>query len=140
MTQTKTCKDNNKDRGETIEAHDLEVQGEREAQEVAARLEEMMATLIKVVLVLVIMMMMIKVGAYNHGGGQVWCQLVRLQKWCLLQRQVSLLEKAPLTEGPLARDSKRRDRGDRDCANFPLTVLNLANSWSNRPFYANIGT
>ena len=51
----------------------MEVQGEREAQEVAARLEEMMATLIKVVLVLVIMMMMIKVGAYNHGGGQVWC-------------------------------------------------------------------
>ena len=51
----------------------MEVQGEREAQEVAARLEEMMATLIKVVLVIVIMMMMIKVGAYNHGGGQVWC-------------------------------------------------------------------
>ena len=39
----------------------MEVQGEREAQEVAARLEEMMATLIKVVLVLVIMMMVIKV-------------------------------------------------------------------------------
>ena len=59
--KTKTCKDNNKDRGETIKTHDLELQGEREAQEVAARLEEMMATLIKVVLVLAIVMRMIKV-------------------------------------------------------------------------------
>ena len=39
-----------------LSKHDLELQGEREAQEVAARLEEMMATLIKVVLVLAIMM------------------------------------------------------------------------------------
>ena len=65
MTQTKTCKDNYKDRGETIKTHDLEVQGEREAQEVAARLEEMMATLIKVVLVLAIMMV-VKFGVSQY--------------------------------------------------------------------------
>ena len=65
MTQTKTCKDNYKDRGETIKTHDLELQGEREAQEVAARLEEMMATLIKVVLVLAIMMV-VKFGVSQY--------------------------------------------------------------------------
>ena len=49
---------------------------------------------------------------------------------------LAILEKAPLIEGPLAGDAKRRDRGDRDRANSPLTVLNLSNSW---PFYANLG-
>ena len=49
---------------------------------------------------------------------------------------LAILEKAPLIEGPLAGDAKRRDRGDRDRANSPLTVLNLSNS---RPFYANLG-
>ena len=80
-----------------------------------------MATLIKVVLVLAIMMV-VKFGV---------SLIVRLQKWCLLQTQFSILEKAPLIEGPLARDAKRRDR-----ASSPLTVLNLSNSW---PFYANLG-
>ena len=44
---------------------------------------------------------------------------------------LKILEEAPLIEGPLARDAKRRDR-----ASSPLTVLNLSNSW---PFYANLG-
>ena len=50
---------------------------------------------------------------------------------------LKILEKAPLIEGPLARDAKRRDHhGDRDRANSPLTVLYLSNSC---PFYANLG-